>query len=123
MRHLVSGVKMKLVLVHQHDPTVPHIGGIQTFIDTFIRNAPEELAIDLLGVTAQPKRYPVGKWHVLSIGEKTFRFFPLVAAHPVNITRVPLSIKILWSLYRYRRRIAFQGAILEFHRIQPMLGV
>lgn len=113
---------VKLVLVHQHDPTVPHVGGIQTFIDTFIRNAPEDFSVDLLGVTSQPDLYPVARWHHLTIGEKACRFFPLVAAHPVNVQRIPLSMRMLWALYRYRSRMALDDAILEFHRVEPMLG-
>lgn len=113
---------VKLVLVHQHDPTVPHVGGIQTFIDTFVRNAPDDFSIDLLGVSAQPERYPVGEWYSLSIGDKECRFFPLVAAHPVNVQRIPLSARMLWALYRYRRRVELRNAILEFHRVEPMLG-
>lgn len=113
---------MRLALIHQHDPTVPHVGGIQTFINTLIRNAPDDLDVDLLGVSSRPEAYPVGQWHALTMGAKAFRFFPLVAAHPVEISRIPLSFKMLLALYRYRRRLALNGAILEFHRIEPMLG-
>ena len=113
---------MKLVLIHQHDPTVPHVGGIQTFIDTFIRNAPEDFEISLLGVSTRPASYPVGRWHSLSIDNRGFRFFPLVAADPVRLYRVPLSIRILWSLFRYKSEIGLHDGILEFHRVEPMLA-
>lgn len=113
---------MKLILIHQHDPTVPHVGGIQTFIDTFIRNAPEDLDIRLVGVTDQPGRYPVGRWHNLSMDQRRFRFFPLVAANPMHVPVIPLSLKMLLALYRYRKEILSRDAILEFHRIEPMLA-
>lgn len=112
---------MKLILIHQHDPTVHHVGGIGTFIDTFISNAPDDIEIQLLGVTAQPDRFPVGQWHTFSIGNKVFQFFPLVVANPVNVGLIPLSLKMVLSLYLYRKQIQIQSAILEFHRIEPML--
>ena len=113
---------MKLIMIHQHDPTVHHVGGIGTFIDTFIRNAPDDLEIQLLGVTAQPERFPVGQWHSLSMGQKSFQFFPLVVSNPIKVTFIPLSLKITYALNRYRKKISTQNAILEFHRIEPMLA-
>lgn len=113
---------MKVVLIHQHDPTIPHVGGIGTFIDTFIRNAPSDLEVHLVGVTAQPSMYPVGQWHSLSMDGKGYRFFPLLIADPVHVPFLPLSVNILLSLYRYRESINIEGAILEFHRIEPMLA-
>lgn len=113
---------MKLILIHQHDPTIPHVGGVQTFIDTFIRNAPDNLEIHLIGVSAKPDRFPVGQWHSLSMGQKAYRFFPLVAAHPVHVTFIPLTIRMWWALFRYRKKIDLQDAILEFHRVEPMLA-
>jgi len=113
---------MKLIMIHQHDPTVHHVGGIGTFIDSFIRNAPEDIEIQMLGVTAQPERFPVGHWHSLAIGQKRFNFFPLVAADPAKITLLPLSVRMVYALQQYRKKINIQNAILEFHRIEPMLA-
>lgn len=116
-------MKVKLVLIHQHDPTIPHVGGVGTFIDTFIRNAPHEFDIYLLGVVAHPEHHPVGQWHKISIGQKEFNFFPLVASNPVHVPWFPLSIRILWAIFRYRKQLEFSDAILEFHRIEQMLAV
>ncbi len=114
--------RMKLIMIHQHDPTVHHVGGIGTFIDTFIRNAPEDIEIQLLGVTAHPERFPVGRWHSLTIGQKQFQFFPLAVANPARITLLPLSVRMVYALQRYRKKINIQNATLEFHRIEPMLA-
>ena len=113
---------MKFVIIHQHDPTIPGVGGIGTFIDAFIRNSPENIEINLIGVTAQPDRYPVGQWHSVSTGKKSFLFFPLVAANPVHITFIPLTMKMLLALLHYRKHFDLQDAILEFHRIEPILA-
>lgn len=113
---------MKVVLIHQYDPTIPHVGGIGTFIDTFIRNAPGDMEICLVGVTAQPELYPIGQWHSMSMDGKKYMFFPLLVADPVRASFLPLSLRVLLSLFRYRSRIDVDGVILEFHRIEPMLA-
>ncbi|VAW91127.1 hypothetical protein MNBD_GAMMA21-2116 [hydrothermal vent metagenome] len=87
---------MKLLLIHQHDPTIPHVAGIGTFINTFIRNAPKDLEIQLVGVTVQAERFPVGEWHELSLGEKKFQFFSMLNSNPVHVPFFPLSFRILW---------------------------
>lgn len=112
---------MKLIMIHQRDPTVHHVGGIGTFIDTFIRNAPDDMEIQMLGVTAQPDHYPVGRWHSIVIGQKTFQFFPVLAADPTLRTLLPLSVRMTFALQRYKKKIDLRDAILEFHRIEPML--
>ncbi len=110
---------MRVILIHQYDPTIHNVGGIGTFINTFIKYAPMDLEVDLLGVTAEPQRYPVGRWHRLKAGQKDFNFFPLVAAHPIHRGRIPLNIRLTWALRQYRPVIDFKDAIIEIHRIEP----
>ena len=113
---------MKLILMHQHDPTIPHVSGIGTFLNTFIGNAPEDLEIELLGVSADAQRYSVGRWHECVLGSKRFLFFPLANTNPVHVPVFPLTISMLLALRRYRRHIDTNNAILEFHRVEYMLG-
>ena len=110
---------MRILLIHQYDPTIHNVGGIGTFIKTFIKYAPSDLEVDLLGVTAEPERYPVGRWHRLKAGQKDFNFFPLVAAHPIHRGRIPLNIRLTLALRKYRPLIDFRNAIIELHRIEP----
>jgi len=113
---------MKLTLIHQHDPTIAHVGGIGTFINTFIGNAPEDLEVHLIGVTSQADQFRVGHWHSLSLGGRAFRFFPMLETNPVHVPTIPLSFRILWSLLRYRNKLDFQDSIIECHRIEPLLA-
>ena len=113
---------MKLIIIHQYDPTVHHVGGIGTFTDALIRNAPDDIEVQLLCVTAQPKRFPVGRWHSFSVGNKELKIFPLVATDPLKVTFIPLALKMAYALFRYRKKIPTQDAVICFHRIEPMLG-
>ena len=114
---------MRVILIHQHDPSINYAGGIGTFIRTFIAHAPADLDIDLIGVTANPRMFPLGRWQQLVVGKKSFRFLPLVAAHPVHRGGVPLSLRLTMALARHQRQIDTRGAIFEFHRIEPSLAV
>ena len=83
-RHDVSSSKaidleqeenMKLILLHQYDPTVNRVGGIGTFTDALIRNAPNDIEIQLLCVTSQPKRYPGAVGILIPLEKKSLNFF------------------------------------------------
>lgn len=113
----------RVLVIHQHDPAVDHVGGIATFINSFIKNAPSDFEVKLIGTTSDPRRRPVGRWDRLNLGKREFDFLPLVAGDPRKRTRVPLSLKLTLALWRHRRSIPFQDAILKFHRIEPTLAL
>lgn len=113
----------RVIIIHQHDPTVSHVSGIGTFIDTFITYAPDDFEISLIGVTADPRRHPVGRWDRLHIGGRVCSFLPIVAGHSTHRGRLPLSLRLTMALMRDRRRLNLQHAILEFHRIEPSLAL
>lgn len=113
---------MKLLIVHQHDPTIPNVGGIGTFIDAFIRNAPTELDIDLVGVSVNTEQYPLGQWHEFVISQRRFRFLPVLEANPVHVPLFPLTIRLLWSLYRHKHMLDLDNTVIEFHRVEYLLG-
>lgn len=114
---------MRVMLIHQHDPTSHHVGGIGTFLNTFIKYAPADFDVSVVGVAVDPKTYPIGRWHRLHSGEKPFDFLPIVAADPCCRGRVPLSLRFTGALIRYRRRLDFHDAILDLHRVEPSLAL
>ena len=112
---------MRVIIVHQHDPGAPHVGGIGTFIETFVKYAPEDVKVSLVGITRDPATRPVGRWHQVNLGGKLCEVLPVVEAHPTHRGRVPLSLRFTVALARFRRMIDFRDAILEFHRVEPSL--
>lgn len=113
---------MRVILIHQHDPSLHYAAGIGTFINGFIKYAPAEFEVSLVGVTADPQARPVGCWQRLNIEGRPFDFLPVVAAHPNVRGRIPLSLQFTWALARARHRLNMQGAVLTFHRIEPSLA-
>lgn len=114
---------MRLLLIHQHDPSVPHVGGIQTFLNTFIKYAPADFEILLVGVTTDERTNPVGVKRGLRVDGREFEFLPIVAAHPNQRGRVPLSVRITAALHRFRREIPWSGSVVELHRIEPAMAL
>lgn len=115
---------MRVVMVHQHDPSAAHVGGIQTFLDTFIKYSPADFEIFLAGVTTDEKRNPVGVRRRLEVGGRAFDFLPIVAEHPTHRrSLVPLSIRLTAAVRRFRRQIPWAGSVVELHRIEPAMAL
>ncbi len=117
--------KRRVLIIHQHDPAINHVGGVGTYINTFIKYAPQDFEVSLIGVTADPSARPVGQWqkYPLNGNGRTFDYLPIVDAHPTYHYRFPLSIRFTWALWQNRAKINFKDAILELHRIEPELAL
>jgi glycosyltransferase involved in cell wall biosynthesis len=116
-------VSLRIVLIHQYDPSIHNVGGIGTFISTFIKYAPPDMEVSLVGVTADEKKFPVGRWQRMTAGSKGYDFLPIVASHPIHRGPIPLNLRLTYALRRYRYLIDFREAIVEIHRIEPALAL
>ncbi len=114
---------VRVFMIYQHDPTSSHVGGIGTFLNTFIKYSPSDFEISLIGVSCDPERNPVGVWQQLNVGCRSFRFLPVIAARPNHRGGVPITLRLAGALYRARSRVDFRDAILELHRIEPVLSL
>jgi glycosyltransferase involved in cell wall biosynthesis len=93
------------------------IGGIQSFVRDFIKFAPDDFEIEVVGVTADPAERPVGRWRAMSVDGRPMRYFSV--AHLANVHRrswIPLALRYTAGLLRWRRHIPTRGRILQFHR-------
>ena len=43
---------MHVVICHQHEPGIHNVGGVGTFIRTFIKYAPPDFRVSLVGVSS-----------------------------------------------------------------------
>ncbi len=114
---------MRILIIHQHDPAIHHVGGVGTYINTFIKYAPQDFKIRLIGVSTDAQKRPVGKWQKFQVNGTAFDYLPLVEAHPTYHGRFPLSVSFTWELWRKRHQIDFRDSILELHRIEPELAL
>ena len=110
---------MRIIMLHPHDPTAFHVGGIGTFINNYLKYAPSDFEIHFVGITRDSRRFPVGEWKTVEREGRSFRFLPVLFEPETGRRRIPLSLQFSWALNRYRSQIDFRKAILEFHRIEP----
>lgn len=113
---------MRVVTVHQYDPTqTTQVGGVEVFINTFAKYAPVDMELAIVGITSDERAHPVGRWHSISVGGRRVEFLPVLAANPGRSPGLPLSAKLTWALMKSRRLLQFDNAVLTFHRIEPTL--
>jgi len=111
---------MKLTLIHPLDPLGPRVGGIKTFIKGMIRYAPEDFALEFIGISSNPIQRRVLEWNTINLENKRVKFFPLLADLDENIKkRIPLSFRFAMRLRQIH--LDQKPRVSIFHRIEPVL--
>jgi glycosyltransferase involved in cell wall biosynthesis len=119
---LVVPTDIKVTVLYWTDPWWPASpGGIDTYIRSFLRYAPSDFAIEVIGVTADPRARPVGRWLELPIGNRIVRFLALFAPATLSRTRLPLSLRYCARLALRRARI--DADVVIAHRLEPLLCI
>lgn len=109
---------VRVALVYPSDTLSNKVGGITTFLRGFIEHAPDDFAIEHVGVTVSRDQRPVGRWTLLAMEGRPFRFLPVLFEKDVNRkTRMPLSFRFTLALAA--RRPDLSGRVLLFNRIEP----
>lgn len=110
--------KPTLTIFYQFNPWDSSIGGIQTVIRYFIKYAPQEFDICLVGTESDPQRKE-GVWYQSELEGRTLRFFPLFRLQNDDVRRlVPTSVRYTLSLLAKD----FSSDFLHFHRLEPSLA-
>jgi glycosyltransferase involved in cell wall biosynthesis len=110
--------KPVLSIFYQYNPWKPTIGGIQTLIGHFIKYAPSDFEIRLVGTGNQPHE-TVGKWHEAEFAGKEIRFLPLLTINNDDIrSRIPTSVKYTAAMLGQN----FSSDFMHFHRLEPTLA-
>ncbi|GJL78473.1 MAG: glycosyl transferase [Nitrospinaceae bacterium] len=112
--------RVKVTILHPGDPLGFKVGGIETFIRDFIKNAPSHFDIDFVGISTDREKCKPGKWIKLDIGGKPFNFFPLFFEEDANKKSfIPLSLR-----YSFRLKMSnlnFDHHVLFFNRLEPAI--
>jgi len=119
IRKLLFGKSMSIVsIIYQADPLGVIASGIDTFIRGTLRWAPDDLEINLIGVTTDPELRPVGQWTECDLGPARYRFFPVALYDsPDKRGRIPLLARFMAGLAKYQP--AYDADVLDFQRIEP----
>ncbi len=106
-----------LTIFYQYNPWNKTIGGIQTLINIFIKYAPQEFVVRLVG-TGDPQKDKIGEWHTKEFAGRELEFFPLFALKDDNVrSLIPTTIKYTAALRKY----CFTSDFMHFHRLEPTL--
>jgi len=114
--------KYKLLVIMQKDPLGEGIGGMHTYLKGLVKFLPDDFEIELVGITTDRIKRPVGKWRTIRFSNREINFFPVLFTKNQNKGgKIPLSLRFVISLFRYKSRIPLENRILEFHRIEPVV--
>lgn len=109
--------KPRLTIFYQFNPWNATIGGIQTLIKIFIKYAPSEFEVRLVGTGDDPSQ-PVGKWLQAEFAGKEISFLPLLNLRNDNHRNlIPTSVKYTAALMGRN----FASDFMHFHRLEPTL--
>jgi glycosyltransferase involved in cell wall biosynthesis len=110
--------KPTLTIFYQFNPWDSSIGGIQTVIRSFIKHAPEEFEVRMVGL-GTPGKHIAGQWQALEFGGTPLQFFSLFNLQGDNVRKlVPTTIRYTMALLRQQ----FTSDFMHFHRLEPTLA-
>lgn len=110
--------KPVLTIFYQFNPWSPTIGGIQTIIRTFIKYAPSEFKVRLVG-TEDDSYLSVGNWREAELAGKEIQFLALIRLQNDNFSSlIPTTIKYGAALIGRD----FASDFMHFHRLEPTLA-
>lgn len=118
-----SAGPVRIQVLHPEDLMSPTIGGIATFLRDFVRLAPPDIEIEVIGATGDTNERPVGRWQSWEIGPRTIRFLPLIPSAPADrLSRFPVSLRFTLALAARREGRSDPSRTLQFHRPEVPLA-
>ncbi|URD52540.1 glycosyltransferase [Chroococcidiopsis sp. CCNUC1] len=110
--------KPVLTIFYQFNPWHSTIGGIQTVVSNFIKYAPDDFKIRLVGTSNDPTQ-PNGKWQEANLAGRELWFMPLFTLQNDNFrSLVPTTLKYTSALLGR----CFASDFMHFHRLEPSLA-
>lgn len=107
-----------LTIFYQFNPWQSSIGGIQTVIVSFIKHAPADFTIRLVGTGCDPKM-PVRQWYERELEGRELLFMPLFRLENDDIRHtIPTSVKYTAALLGRDLSSDF----MHFYRLEPSLA-
>jgi glycosyltransferase involved in cell wall biosynthesis len=106
-----------LTIFYQFNPWQSTIGGIQTLIRYYIKYAPPEFDLRLVG-TGVDRNQALGRWHDRELEGRSLQFMPLFNVQDDDVRKiVPTSVRYTLAL----RGKNLASDFMHFHRLEPTL--
>lgn len=116
----ISKPLIKLLIICPIDPAGRKIGGVETAIRTYIKYAPSDFEIEVVGITTGDQAYRRGAWYNTTLNGRPIKFFPVIKDNSPNTRRLlPLVFRFTAGLARWRHKIDFNNRLIVFHRLEP----
>ncbi|RUT04787.1 glycosyl transferase [Dulcicalothrix desertica PCC 7102] len=110
--------KPVLTIFYQFNPWNSTIGGIQTLIRLFIKYAPNDFEVRLVG-TGDKGDKNIGEWQEAVFAGRPIKFLPLFALENDNVRNlIPTTVKYTAALLGRN----FASDFMHFHRLEPTLA-
>jgi glycosyltransferase involved in cell wall biosynthesis len=107
-----------LTIFYQFDPWKSSIGGIQTVVRNFIKFAPPEFKVRLVGITSSANG-EVDQWQTRELAGQSVEFFPLFRLLDDDKRRlVPTTLRYAMGLWGKD----FSSDFMHFHRLEPAIA-
>ncbi len=111
---------LRPMIVLPADPAAMRIGGIASFVRSFVKFAPDDVEVSMIGVSAE---LPTWTWTTVEMEGRPMRFLSALRASTERRSRVPLAWRFTASVLRHRRQIRTAGHVVNFHRPATDLAV
>ncbi|MGB3638468.1 MAG: glycosyltransferase family 4 protein [Rivularia sp. (in: cyanobacteria)] len=110
--------KPVLTIFYQYNPWDTTIGGIQTLINTFIKYAPSDFEVRLVG-TANNKNETLGRWQKREFVGREIDFLPLFVVEDDNVRGlVPTTVKYTAAMMGR----CYASDFMHFYRLEPTIA-
>lgn len=110
--------KPVLTIFYQYNPWNTTIGGIQTLINIFIKYAPKEFEVRLVG-TANDKNEPLGRWQTREFLGREIKFLSLFVVEDDNVRGVvPTTVKYTAAMMGR----CYASDFMHFYRLEPTIA-
>lgn len=104
-------ITVRPVMLLPFDPAGGKIGGIRTFAEGFIADAPDDFEPIIFGAT-ESSDLRLGALTSVRAGNREVAFLPIVRANATG----PIAARFSLALMRHRHRLKAPGCVLQVHR-------
>lgn len=113
------GARPVLTIFYQFDPWGSGVGGIDTMIRTWVRHAPPQ--VDLRIVGADRRTAVHGRWRDAELCGRRIRFMSVIGIDDPNVKpMLPHTLRFAWAIGRLGSQLS--SDFMHFHRIEPTLA-
>ena len=105
-----AGVPVRLIL--PADPAALSIGGIASFVRGYVRHAPADFDLSMVGTSAT---LPLWRWHRVELEGRSIRFLPAIRHAGGGRGRLPVAAPFVAAM-ALRGRDLGRGVVSSFHR-------